>query len=636
MEFLQGEPLDERLEREQELPCAEVLRIGREIAEGLAAAHATGLIHRDIKPANIWLEAPRNRVKILDFGLARSAQQDAGLTQQGAIIGTPAYMAPEQARGELVDARCDLFSLGVVLYRLCCGQQPFHGSDTISTLLAVATQQPPPPSQTNPDLPPELSDLVMNLLEKDPARRPASAAAVIELLRALENDPRLGKEVPVETVSYVAAPPQEASGSARDGSRTPGKRRLPVLIGALVLGIGLLGMGVGAVIRITTNQGIYTIETDDPAFSFRVNKGTVLLVDSKSKRTYQFKVLHQDQAKGEYELEVTDADLAFQTRTFTIKRGEKVALKAWFEKPEQGPYLIETDDPDFSFRVNKGTVVLEDRKTARKYPIKVLRQDQAKGEYELEVPDTGADLAFKTKTFTIKRGDKVALKPWFERKQGADAQQTVPILDDPWHKQVAAMTPAKQVEAVAARLKERNPGFTGKVELRKVEGGMVTEISFHAGGVFDISPVRALVGLKVFTCPYGRKLSDLSPLKDMKLTSLFCGETQVADLTPLKDMKLTSLICNTTQVSDLSLLKGMPLTHLDCRDTPVADLTPLKDMKLTSLICDRTSVTDLSPLKGMPLKDLWCNFKPERDAEILRSIKTLKTINGKPAKEVLK
>ena len=121
MPLLKGEPLDERLKREEPVPLDDVLRIGREVSEGLAAAHATGLIHRDIKPANIWLEAPRSRVKILDFGLARAAAQESGLTQQGAIIGTPAYMAPEQGRGGAVDARCDLFSLGVVLYRMCTG-----------------------------------------------------------------------------------------------------------------------------------------------------------------------------------------------------------------------------------------------------------------------------------------------------------------------------------------------------------------------------------------------------------------------------------------------------------------------------------------------------------------------------------
>jgi serine/threonine protein kinase len=184
MEFLAGQPLDERLKRDGKLPVPEVLRIGREIAEGLEAAHATGLIHRDIKPANVWLEAPRGRVKILDFGLARAVSQDAGLTQQGAIVGTPAFMAPEQGRGEAVDARCDLFSLGVVLYRLCTGQQPFKGKDTVSTLMEVALHQPPPPRQLNAEVPQDLSDLVMKLLEKDAARRPASAGEVVRMLAA--------------------------------------------------------------------------------------------------------------------------------------------------------------------------------------------------------------------------------------------------------------------------------------------------------------------------------------------------------------------------------------------------------------------------------------------------------------------
>jgi serine/threonine protein kinase len=154
--FLKGEPLDHRLKRDGSLCVAEVVKIGRETARGLAAAHAVVLIHRDIKPANLWLEmlpgepdagasdVPPYRVKILDFGLARAVADDAQLTQQGAIIGTPAYMAPEQAAGKALDARCDLFSLGCVLYRLATGQAPFKGSDAISTLLSVANDEPPP------------------------------------------------------------------------------------------------------------------------------------------------------------------------------------------------------------------------------------------------------------------------------------------------------------------------------------------------------------------------------------------------------------------------------------------------------------------------------------------------------------
>jgi serine/threonine protein kinase len=186
MEFLKGESLDERLHREPLLPLAEVLRIGQEIAEALGAAHEHGLIHRDIKPANIWLEAPRNRVKLLDFGLARATSRDAGLTQQGAIVGTPAYMAPEQAMGDTADGRCDLFSLGVVLYRLCSGQLPFQGKNALSTLVAVAMKEPLPPTRINSEVPRALSDLVLQLLEKDPEHRPASAGEVVAELQDLE------------------------------------------------------------------------------------------------------------------------------------------------------------------------------------------------------------------------------------------------------------------------------------------------------------------------------------------------------------------------------------------------------------------------------------------------------------------
>src|SRR5262249_27187820 len=110
MQLLQGESLEDRLRREPLLPASQVLRIGREIAVGLAAAHERGLIHRDIKPANVWLEGPQARVKLLDFGLARAVADDTGVSQAGTIVGTPAYMAPEQSRGDPVDARCDLFS----------------------------------------------------------------------------------------------------------------------------------------------------------------------------------------------------------------------------------------------------------------------------------------------------------------------------------------------------------------------------------------------------------------------------------------------------------------------------------------------------------------------------------------------
>jgi serine/threonine protein kinase len=215
MELLEGEVLDVRLRRVGRLPVAEVLPLGRQIAEGLAAAHERGLIHRDIKPANIWLEyrgqgsavsgqrsqvnevagrpltagpqveVPDYSVKILDFGLARAAGDNAHLTSTGAIVGTPAYMAPEQAQGRLLDARCDLFSLGCVLYKACAGQTPFGGSDAIATLVAVTIGQPTPLRRLNPGVPASLADLVMQMLAKEPADRPDSAREVADRLQAI-------------------------------------------------------------------------------------------------------------------------------------------------------------------------------------------------------------------------------------------------------------------------------------------------------------------------------------------------------------------------------------------------------------------------------------------------------------------
>jgi hypothetical protein len=185
--LLRGETLQVRVNRDGRLPPAEILRIGRETAAGLGAAHESGLIHRDIKPQNLWLEAGSGRVKILDFGLARREREDVRLTKAGYILGTPAFMSPEQASGQAIDGRGDLYSLGVVLYWLCAGRLPFPQEGLIEVLTAVATEPPPPLGQLNPELPPALVDLIMRLLAKRPDDRPASAGAVVQAIRAIEN-----------------------------------------------------------------------------------------------------------------------------------------------------------------------------------------------------------------------------------------------------------------------------------------------------------------------------------------------------------------------------------------------------------------------------------------------------------------
>ncbi len=181
MEYVAGLSLQQRLDLVGPLRLEEVLRIGLQTACGLAAAHAQGLIHRDVKPANILLENGIERVKVTDFGLARAAD-DASLTQSGVIAGTPQYMSPEQARGEPLDHRADLFSLGSVLYALCTGRAPFRAGTTLAVLRRICEETPRPVNQVNPDVPAWLAEVVALLQAKEPAERLQSAAQVAELL----------------------------------------------------------------------------------------------------------------------------------------------------------------------------------------------------------------------------------------------------------------------------------------------------------------------------------------------------------------------------------------------------------------------------------------------------------------------
>lgn len=186
LEFLEGMALDKWLYRTQKPPLRHAVRVAREVALGLAAAHKQGLIHRDIKPGNIWLEAPKGRVKILDFGLARAIDDDSRLTRAGVAIGSPAYMSPEQASGGNLDHRSDLFSLGVLLYRMVTGDVPFKGGGVMTVMAQVITAAPEPVLRMNPTLPPPLAELIERLLQKYPADRPVSADAVAQILRAVE------------------------------------------------------------------------------------------------------------------------------------------------------------------------------------------------------------------------------------------------------------------------------------------------------------------------------------------------------------------------------------------------------------------------------------------------------------------
>ncbi|HEV3003488.1 MAG TPA: protein kinase, partial [Pirellulales bacterium] len=243
MQLLRGETLEETLRREGRLPQTECLRIARQMAEALGVAHRRRLIHRDIKPANTWLEADGGWVKLVDFGLAQVTADESHLTQTGAILGTPAFMSPEQARGERVDPRSDLFSLGAVLYRMATGVGPFEGPSTLAVLTSLALRVPEPAHEINPEISPEFSDLIVRLLAKNPADRPASAEQVVEAIREIDASSKVAPTLPGgETAAG-------GDGISAPSSRRDGFRRARRALAAAACAAAIVLAGIVVIIR---------------------------------------------------------------------------------------------------------------------------------------------------------------------------------------------------------------------------------------------------------------------------------------------------------------------------------------------------------------------------------------------------
>ncbi|HEX3758322.1 MAG TPA: protein kinase, partial [Kofleriaceae bacterium] len=247
MEWLDGEPLDRRLRRVGALALADGLRLMRQVASTLGAAHACGIIHRDLKPENIYvvrdLEVPGGeRAKVLDFGIAKLVGERAGVkTQTAAVMGTPMFMSPEQCRGAgLVDQRSDVYALGCVLFTLVTGRPPFD-ADGVGDIIAMHLREPAPaPSQRRPGIPPEIDQLVLRCLAKDPAQRFASAGELAVAIGALLGS---SPQVPTAYAGSYATARAPTTLSAATGARGAPAAKLSRVGGVAVLvGLGVIGI----------------------------------------------------------------------------------------------------------------------------------------------------------------------------------------------------------------------------------------------------------------------------------------------------------------------------------------------------------------------------------------------------------
>ncbi|MFT5093533.1 MAG: serine/threonine protein kinase, partial [Porticoccaceae bacterium] len=347
MEFVAGESLEECIRRTGALPVESILRMGRQAALGLAAAHEVGLVHRDMKPANILLENGIQRVRITDFGLAR-AIDDVSMTQTGTVSGTPLYMSPEQAGGESIDHRSDLFSLGSVFYAMCTGRPAFRAQTTLAVIKRVCEDTPRAIRDVNPDIPQWLVNIIDRLMAKKADERIQDAAELAELLG--------------NHLAHLQDPDNVLAPAGTQPKPAPRPRALKsLLLAALVIGgIGLsiteaagvtnVSEFLGIVLRLKTPEGTLVVEIEDPNVEVSVDGSEVVLsgITKKELRLKPGKYQYRATRKGE----PAESDwVTIERDGRTVVRIRQLPLASFTPNPtpatEESPSDVSLSDIDF-------------------------------------------------------------------------------------------------------------------------------------------------------------------------------------------------------------------------------------------------------------------------------------------------
>jgi len=576
MQFIEGASLQEKVNWTGPLDPAVVLRIGIEAAYGLAAAHKQGLVHRDIKPANILLEAGTERVKITDFGLAR-AGDDATLTRDGMIAGTPAYMSPEQAEGRPVDHRSDLFSLGSVLYAMGTGLSPFRGGTAVSVLKRVCHEEPRPLREANPDAPEWLAAIITKLHAKDPAGRYQSAAEVAGVLaRRLAILQRAPAAAPPEAPDAaellrkrlgLVLPPTLADGSLADARPRPARARRLVRAAALAGALAILAAGLAEGTGITH-------------------------LAAAARRSLRPAVVEAQAAPAPPPV----AGPAPPTPAAEPARPAITPEPAWLAEVEGlGPEPLAAAvvarlialNPEFD---GAATPLIEGGEVTG---LRLLT-DAVADISPLKALPRLAELTAEGSL--VGEGRLVNLEPLRGR-----------------------------------RLRKLAVGRNRVAVLDALTGMPLRELQCAANPVRDLAP---LAGMPITALGFrATRVKDLAPLGGMKLHDLDVGLTEVADLGPLAGMPLETLNLEGSKVVDLAPLAGLPLRSLDLTGLGVTDLAPLAGMKLTRIRFEGAAIRDADVLREMPLEWVECSFQPGRDAPVFRGIASLQQINGKAVED---
>lgn len=640
MKLVKGRSLAQILKDEKSATLVRLLNIFVSICNAMAYAHSRKVIHRDLKPANIMV-GDFGEVYVMDWGLAKvrrpepiplaervivatrnpkpaafpvsasdsqasstskvSTIRETGgeLTQAGAIMGTVAYMPPEQARNTNVDERADIYSLGAILYEIMTLTPPVgRGGDMMAILMRVVEGQIDLPETRSPQraragwIPAELSAIAMKALAKEPAKR----YQTVEKLR---------RDVELFLEGRSVSAKQD---TIREMFCKLLKRNKGVSIASAVASVILAVVGVWSLIAVLkANSRAHAEEVEKEA---RTREAVPALLEaarmSVERRNYP-------NSRKQIDLALLYASDNLEAR---LLKAQILILEGEFKNAvaELDRYLQKSPGNQKANALRELCVVLNPEEVTN-----IIALAQLFGQQDLQAFSTGLLLRHAESI----EARKQLLKPY--RKKIDDAcpglgsaltMDNAGLFTLMLHgqKQIVSLAPLGGMPVSVLRLSH----CVNLQDLGPLRGMPLTDLDLTATGVRDLSPLKNM-RLNRLVCDQMKDLDDLAPLKGMPLTQLSLGGCRVQDLSPLKGMPLT-WFQGCTPVRDLSPLQGTPLTELILGSCEVSDLTPLRGMPLTKLMISHTKVQDLTPLHGMKLSSVELNNTPIRDLTPLRGM----------------
>jgi Flp pilus assembly protein TadD len=591
------------------------------VCDGVAFAHSRGVIHRDLKPANIMV-GDFGEVLVMDWGLAKvrgrediraadiietsRLERAETRTIEGSILGTPAYMAPEQAEGKLdkIDERSDIYSLGAILYEILTLERAIQGENKWQVLANVLNGRIVPPEKRAPNRQPprELSAIAMKCLSKTRARRYRS---VLELRKDIG--------LFLEGRSVSAAPDAFGQAVVKLVKRNKGAS-----LAAAAAAVVLIAVTIGFIIRLE-GQRNRALASERRAV---LNEQAALAAQQQQRATAlkASEGLAQAAIRAADEGRFADADFRANSALQVMPDGpwghyalgavasEKKDFAAARKHLDDALKLDPSHQPSKAFLAlvlaASGNLAEAEKLAAEADQSKDWRALAAAGDALYAAQRYTRSAKALERAFAMMEKDPTVALPAKTDVKNRAGRSLACAKTEGFYESIRNLPAGDQAARIRAMLK----GVYGS-DLAfdvTVERGAVTGINFHDGqpGVRWLDPLRSLplTWLNVSAT----SVDDLGPLKGMPLTVLGCAHTPVNDLRPLSGMPLARLHISNTRVSDLRPLSGIPLKELQCTFLRVSDLRPLKGMQLTALDCSCCEIADLGPLEGMPLKDLNC------------------------------